>query len=111
MVITKKRIKNRLAKVLLFIYFRQFKLTLGAGGYTQTLNTISFIDCENLIELYRYIVMSQKGCGFRVFANTSLINWQLRTDTGLVDNQLIRQVSCYLLIHTENTLEATLARS
>ena len=76
MVISEKRIKNRLAKVLQFIYFRQFKLTLGAGGYSQTLNTISFIECENLIELYRFIVMSQNGYGFRVFANTScnLIN-------------------------------------
>ena len=74
-VISEKRIKNRLAKVLRFIYFRQFKLTLGAGGYTQTLNTISFIECENLIELYRFIVMTQNGCGFRVFANTSLVDW------------------------------------
>ena len=73
MVISKKRIKNRLANVLRFIYFRQFKLTPGAGGYTQTLNTISFIECENQIELYRFIVMSQNGCGFRVFVNTSLI--------------------------------------
>ena len=75
MVISEKRIKNRLVKVLRFIYFCQFKLTLGAGGYTQTLNTISFIECENLIELYRFIVMSQNGCGFQVFANTSLVNW------------------------------------
>ena len=29
-----------LEKVLQFFYFRQFKLTLGAGGYTKTLNTI-----------------------------------------------------------------------
>ena len=65
----------RLVKVLRFIYFRQFKLTLGTGGYTQTLNTISFIECENLIELYRFIVMSQNGCNFRVFANTLLVNW------------------------------------
>ena len=43
MVISEKKIKNRLEKVLRFIYFRQFKRTLGAGGYTQTLNTISFI--------------------------------------------------------------------
>ena len=86
MVISKKRIKNRLAKVLQFIYFRQFKLTLEAEGYTQTLNTISFIECENLIKLYRFIVMSQNGCGIQVFANTLLVNWLLRTDTGLVDN-------------------------
>ena len=28
--------KNRSAEVLQFIYFRQFKLTLGAGGYSQS---------------------------------------------------------------------------
>ena len=74
-VTSEKRIKNRLAKLFRFIYFRQFKLTQGAGGYTQTLNTISLIECKNLIELYSFIVMSQNGCGFRVFANTSLVNW------------------------------------
>ena len=52
MVIREKGTKNRLGKVLRLIYFRQFKLTLGAGVYTQTLNTISFIECKNLIKLY-----------------------------------------------------------
>ena len=75
MVISEKRItrKNRLAKVLRLIYFRQFKLTIGAGGYTQTLNTISFIEYESVIESYCFIVISQNGCGFRVFANTLLV--------------------------------------
>ena len=31
-VLSEKKLKNRLAEVLRFIYFRQFKLTLGAGG-------------------------------------------------------------------------------
>ena len=34
-VLSKKKTKNSLAEVLRFIYFRQFKLTLGAGGYSQ----------------------------------------------------------------------------
>ena len=35
-VLSEKKLKNRLAEVLQFIYFRQFKLTLGAGGYSQS---------------------------------------------------------------------------
>ena len=72
-VISEKRIQNRLAQVLRFIYFREFKLILGAGEYSQTLNTISFIKCKNEIESYRFIVILQNCCGFQVFANTSLV--------------------------------------
>ena len=74
MVISEKKNQKQTCKSIA-IHLLQFKLTLGAGGYTQTLNTISFIECENLIEIYHFIVMSQNGCDFRVFANTSLVNW------------------------------------
>ena len=75
-VTSEKRIKNRLANVLRLIYFCQFELTLGAGEYSQTLNMISFIECKNVIELYCFIVMIVIfKCGFRVFTNTSLVNW------------------------------------
>ena len=41
MVISEKKSKTGLQKFCdSFTYFRQFKLTLGAGEYSQTLNTI-----------------------------------------------------------------------